>query len=103
MGYADRSRPPSEWPGLETSGLTTLTDDIYYGWLEHEANPIFWHWCVALEGVPEDRKVHEGCWVAAGASAHRLVSREPLHLEPSLLWRCCGLHGFVRNGVWAPA
>lgn len=28
---------------------------------------------------------------------------EPLHLEPSLLWKCCGLHGFVRNGMWITA
>jgi len=53
--------------------------------------------------VPADRKVHDGCWVAAGTGKHTLLSREPLHLEPSLLWSCCGLHGFVRDGVWIPA
>jgi hypothetical protein len=98
----DRGVPPSDWPGMEMTDLTKLTDDIYFGW-ERETNPTFWHWCKSLEGVPEDRKVHKGCWVAAGTSAHTLVSREPLHLEPSLLWNCCGLHGFVRNGKWAPA
>lgn len=98
----DRGMPPSDWPGLETAGMTRLTDDIYFGWLT-EGNPIFWHWCRSLEGVPADRKVHDGCWVAAGTSAHTLVSREPLHLEPSLLWPCCGLHGWVRGGQWASA
>jgi hypothetical protein len=81
--------------------MTRLTDEIHYGWLS-EANPIFWHWCAALANVPEEHMV-TGRWVAAGTGAHTLVSREPLHLEPSLLWKCCGLHGFVRDGVWIPA
>lgn len=98
-----RGVPPSDWPGLEMVGMTKLTDDIFYGWLSHEINPTFWHWCKALEDVPPERKVYAGCWVAAGTSAHTLVAREPLHLEPSLLWRCCGIHGFVRDGAWIPA
>jgi hypothetical protein len=97
----DRSRPPTGWPGLETAELVELTPDIYFGWLD-EPNPIFWHRCAALADVPEERTVH-GPWVAAGTGAHTLVSREPLHLEPSLLWNCCGLHGFVRDGAWIPA
>ena len=32
----------------------------------------------------------------------QLVSREPLHLEPSLLC-VCGAHGFIRGGKWIPA
>jgi hypothetical protein len=83
--------------------MARLTDDIYFGWLANEANPTFWHWCKSLESVPADRKVNDGCWVAAGTAAHTLVSREPLHLEPSLLWRCCGLHGWARNGQWESA
>ncbi|WP_330328182.1 hypothetical protein [Streptomyces pseudovenezuelae] len=99
----DRAMPPSDWPGLEMVGMTKLNDDIYFGWLANEPNPTFWHWCAALEDVPAERKVHEGCWIAAGTSQHQLVSREPLHLEPSLLWKCCGLHGFVRDGEWVSA
>ena len=102
MADRDHSKPPADWPGLETAELVPLTDQIYFGWLEHETNPVFWHRCAALEGVPDERTVH-GPWVAAETSAHTLVSREPLHLEPSLLWRCCGLHGFVRGGAWIPA
>lgn len=94
--------PPTDWPGLEMADMTKLTDDIYFGWLAHEANPMFWHWCPARAAAPPERTVHGG-WVAAGTSAHTLVSREPLHLEPSLLWRCCGTHGWVRNGQWTPA
>lgn len=33
----------------------------------------------------------------------RVVSWEPLMLEPSLLCRVCGDHGFVKNGKWVPA
>lgn len=99
---ADRGIPPSDWPGLEMADMTRLTDEIYYGWLAHETNPTFWHWCSALAGVPEDRTV-TGPWVAAGTSKHTLVSREPLHLEPSLLWLCCNTHGWVHDGVWIPA
>ncbi|WP_314411352.1 hypothetical protein [Streptomyces sp. DSM 40484] len=97
-----RDVPPSDWPGLELAGLTRLTDDIYYGWLDREANPMFWHRCAALADIAEERTVH-GRWVAAGTGAHTLVCREPLHLEPSLLWKCCGLHGWVRDGHWAGA
>jgi hypothetical protein len=82
--------------------IARLTDDIYFGWLAHEANPMFWHRCAALADVPEERTVH-GPWVAAGTRVHTLVSREPLHLEPSLLWACCGLHGWVRDGKWISA
>lgn len=28
---------------------------------------------------------------------------DPLHLEPSILRRECGLHGFIREGRWVPA
>ncbi|MFI1767532.1 hypothetical protein ACH41H_36545 [Streptomyces sp. NPDC020800] len=101
MTSPDHGLPPSDWPGLQTASLTQLTPHIYFGWLEHETNPIFWHRCAALADVPEEHTVH-GPWVAACTSAHTLITREPLRLEPSLLWRCCGLHGFVRNGAWIP-
>jgi hypothetical protein len=34
---------------------------------------------------------------------HRVISWVPLTLEPSLLCRTCGSHGFVRNSRWEPA
>lgn len=102
MTGVDRSQPPSEWPGLEVTGLTKLTDDIFFGWLDREANPFFWHWCPTYAELPEEKTVSGG-WIGAGTSAHTLVSREPLHLEPSLLWQCCGMHGFVREGKWIDA
>ncbi|MFI6249058.1 hypothetical protein [Streptomyces sp. NPDC051016] len=101
MASADRGKPPCDWPSLKTVDVVKLTDDIYFGWLSEE-NPIFWHRCAALADVPEEHTV-SGPWVAAGTSLHTLVSRDPLHLEPSLLWNCCGLHGYVRSGQWTPA
>lgn len=32
-----------------------------------------------------------------------VTSWDPLTLEPSLLCRVCGNHGFIRNGEWVPA
>ena len=32
-----------------------------------------------------------------------VVEFDPLTLEPSLLCRLCGNHGFVRDGRWIPA
>lgn len=32
-----------------------------------------------------------------------LISEDPIHIEPSLLCRACGDHGFVRNGLWVAA
>ncbi|MFJ2477129.1 hypothetical protein ACIOWI_29845 [Streptomyces sp. NPDC087659] len=97
-----RGVPPSDWPGMEMTSITRLTEDIYYGWMAGHTNPLFWHWCAALTDVPDELTVHGG-WVAANTEGHTLVSRDPLHLEPSLLWRCCGLHGFVRAGAWTNA
>lgn len=34
---------------------------------------------------------------------HTLVSREPLHIEPSILCPVCGDHGFIREGKWVVA
>ena len=34
---------------------------------------------------------------------HRLVSRKPLTIEPSIQCPKCGLHGFIRAGSWTPA
>jgi len=98
----DESTPPTDWPGMEMAGLTKVTDGIYFGWIDQEENPVFWHWCAALADVPEAYTV-SGRWVAAGTQSHTLVLKDPLHLEPSLLWSCCGLHGWVRNGQWETA
>lgn len=51
------------------------------------------HWCAGF--VPF--KSHNPDY---GWDVHSL---DPLHLEPSLLCRLCGSHGFIRAGVWVPA
>lgn len=88
-----RTDPPTAWCTWWTD-LTKLTDEIYYGWPENDdgPNPWFWHWCSKVE-----------LWRAQGTGAHDLIAREPLHLEPSLLWPCCNLHGWVRSGIWSGA
>ncbi|MGW4803015.1 hypothetical protein [Kitasatospora sp. NPDC004272] len=89
----DRSASPTEWCTW-WDDMVQLTPDIVCGWpsAEPEPNPWFWHWCPT-----NDR------WQGASTANHTLVAREPLHLEPSLLWKCCGLHGWVRDGQWINA
>ena len=78
---------------------------------------MIWHWCdrsVFLaqrdlsqpEGSKANRMAwwYEPQWVPAGCRAHQMLSRDPLHLEPSLVWPdCCRKHGWIRNGIWTPA
>ena len=44
-------------------------------------------------------------WIdLVSGTKHRLVSEDPLHLEPSILCPAgCGDHGYVRDGVWVTA
>jgi hypothetical protein len=43
-------------------------------------------------------------WVdLVSGTHHRLISEDPLHIEPSLLCEFCGDHGFIRDGRWVPA
>lgn len=89
----DFNNPPSYW-GID--GIQELTDVIYYR-INQTADgriemPTFWHWCVAhLQ------------WMAQGSEFHTLITEDPLEMQPSLLWDCCGLHGFVRGGKWIQA
>lgn len=67
-----------------------------------------WHWCDhhLWAGRPyfEAHRDEYMRWVPANASAHTVVSLDPLHLEPSVYWPdCCGLHGFIRDGAWVDA
>jgi hypothetical protein len=98
MGVRDHTTPPTEWCDWWME-VHNLTPDLAYGWVPDgltadpkDLNPWFWHWC-----SQQDR------WMAQATPDHDLVSREPLHMEPSLLWPCCGTHGFVRDGQWSSA
>jgi hypothetical protein len=91
---ADRSDPPSAWADAAPLGGEVFWRPVLAeGGTVAVAGPgIFWHWCTEI-----DR------WRAAVPRLHALVSLQPLHLEPSLLWPCCGKHGFVRDGAWVEA
>lgn len=77
-----------------------------------DVRPIIWHWCTRSVFIAkheandpsEDRRMlewYDPQWVPAGVNGHDFISREPLHVEPSLLWSdCCGLHGWIRGGKW---
>lgn len=100
MGAKNHATPPTDWCDWWTE-VHQLTPDIAYGWPPTEMtaapddpNPWVWHWCPVTTG---------GRWIAQATTNHTLVSRQPLHLEPSLLWPCCGTHGFIRNGAWTVA
>jgi hypothetical protein len=95
----DHKSPPSEWAGATDAG-----SDIYWSRIadgdagifqpDHHGSVIVWHWCTAGE---------DGRWAASGTRLHTVVSLDPVHLEPSLLFRCCGVHGFLRQGRWVEA
>jgi hypothetical protein len=98
MGVKDPATPPSQWCDWWDE-VHDLGSAIAYGWPGPgltadpvDPNPWFWHWCA-----------QQGRWMAQAAPEHTLISREPLHMEPSLLWPCCGTHGFAREGRWIPA
>lgn len=83
-------KPPTEW-GIDA---VAVGGDIYYtrdDELKGAEAYLVWHWCPEI-----DR------WRAAGVGRHDLVKADPLHFEPSMLWPCCGTHGWIRNGRWVP-
>lgn len=99
-----RAVPPSLWPGVDAA---PLGGDVYWrgsadvGGREFMQSLTVWHWCTRTPLDPDD--VEDGRWAGVNVARHDLVSREPLHLEPSLLWGCCGKHGWIRAGAWTEA
>jgi hypothetical protein len=72
--------------------------------------------CELMEGDECLALIHEGCVhggyghaipLKPGLGNHaswQLVSKEPLHLEPSIFCsHGCNFHGFIRDGKWVPA
>lgn len=88
----DRSNPPSQWH----TGVVMIDAEVgIYATPSPEvgnALPTIWHWCT-----------ESGRWQGWGTRDHTRIGSEPLHLEPSLLWPCCGLHGWIRDGKWVSA
>lgn len=96
MSRPGYDRPPSEWAGARAAG-----DDVY--WVADPAGGIAsvltWHWCTGV--APGDGPVVEaGRWAASNVGKHTLLVADPLHIEPSVLWDCCGKHGYLRGGRW---
>lgn len=95
-------------PDHPPTAATQLGDGVWVSWataLNRGDHPLIWHWCdrTVIKTTDVDRQAwwYEPQWVAAGVEGHELISRDPLTLSPSVLWpRCCGLHGFIENGIW---
>lgn len=95
-GWTDPARPPIE-DAADLGGGVWASWDPAWGDGEH---PSIWHWCSRKNWA--DRPLYSGPrWAVAGTRLHLVESRDPLHLEPSLLWSdCCGKHGWIRDGRW---
>lgn len=60
------------------------------------------HACAARGG----QVVQDFIPINAAVSAREpwvLVSSDPITLQPSVHYTCCGVHGFVTDGRWVPA
>lgn len=97
--WNDPAHPPVE--------AVDLGGGVWVSWgsaFNEADQPLIWHWCDrSLVAHKEDLlpEWQAPRWEPSGVKGHSLVSREPLHLEPSLFWPdCCGKHGFVRDGHW---
>jgi hypothetical protein len=90
--YATRDRPPTEWADAPVTAVDAAAG-VYAEPATHAGGPpTLWHWCTRHHG-----------WLATGTRYHVVVDASPLTLYPSCLWRCCGLHGWIRGGRWEPA
>lgn len=89
-----------------------LSEDVAYSWTCLERDDPnhthvieclwIWHNCdLNLKPVnPHWTSLYVG-WKPTGVGLHDLISAEPLHIEASVYWpECCGMHGFIRNGVY---
>jgi hypothetical protein len=77
----------------------TQGDNNYVGvgLIEAHRNPAG-EWCAGsiLFDIPENAAY-------VGSPMWQVVSRDPLHLEPSLLCTRCQHHGWIRGGRWINA
>jgi len=70
------------------------------------------HWIQLLEDGVTGYFAHRNpdgsiCWgripLSGLGESWKIVSREPLTIEPSILCETHGVHGFIRDGKWVPA
>lgn len=91
----DRQSPPDQW--LSDVDTIDVELGVYLGptFRRDTTNPTLWHWCTRTSAGAR--------WLAMGTGLHTVHSRDPWHLEASLLCPECGLHGWIRDGKWVPA
>lgn len=73
--------------------------DVRWGWTEDTKgamNGLLGHWC------KDNRYILTHVDISTGQN-HQLISKDPIHIEPSLACRDCSFHGFIRNGQWINA
>jgi hypothetical protein len=69
-------------------------DGAPYGWLEAHRDGRG-KWCTAVLARADVD--------SSGRPAWRVLSEDPLTLDPSVKCTACGNHGWIRNGRWEPA
>lgn len=108
--------PEETYTGLEppTAAVRLGRLDIAYEWDGAATQPytirdlLIWHDCQQRYSIdqghaPQFDGMRVG-WCPAGVGAHTLVQVDPLTIVASVYWPdCCGLHGFITNGVWTDA
>lgn len=97
--------------------LHELGHGVWFTWLRYageRVGVIEWHHCPPQTGgglidMPDGKNLSGGALmfdIPGNAQEQRpkwqLISLDPLHIEPSVLCRTCGLHGFIRDGKWVP-
>lgn len=89
-----------------------LSDKVAYSWTCQEQNDSIhshsinclwiWHDCDRNLDPPGDHwtDIYTG-WKPTGVGLHDLISSDPLHIEASIYWpKCCGMHGWIRDGKY---
>ena len=89
---------------------TKISDNVAYNWtcgLDHTHSIeclYIWHDCGQILGPTTVAPGERFGWRPAGVRLHTLVQQAPLTITASVYWPdCCGLHGFIIDGVWIPA
>lgn len=98
-----------EWPHNLPRGWTDISPDQDLSRLirpvRHEGEPYGWieahrdragKWCTGvLQRRDKTARTDRPTW--------RVLSEDPLTLDPSVKCTRCGNHGWIRDGVWVPA
>lgn len=91
---------PTEWCG-EPVDLIRVNEVIGYAFMldKGDTSPWVWHWC-PVGGAHPTFEPKPPRWICLSTTVHTVEQENPLTLSPSLLMRCCGMHGFIRDGKW---